>query len=215
MLSTFYLLANIFLVACYGDTFQDYQHTSMQLFMEQKITWEDICQRTGITCEENSIRSIAWNHFHQHHYAIEWLPHSIIELRLEDVDLRGTIDTRKLPQNLALLYLLRNFLEGSVDLDSLPKNVQQIQIFRNNLNGTVSLLALPVNLRVLNLSWNSFDLLVYSNFALPKELAFVLLNHSNGMGRLCVDLDEQRMDDRIKLKRIYSPFLTDVLGVDF
>ena len=177
---------------------------------ESKANPQNICGWKGIWCVNKIINMIRWKGSKQKFQCrIKWLPATLQDIRLHDMRISETFDTRFLPRKTLFCKMYMCMLSGNVNMRTLPLDIEELYLRANNLEGTVDLTRLPERLRKADLCLNSFKKVIVSNESLPKNLIHIYFNQPGQKIRATV-IEGKKADARIHLKANMYASLVDV-----
>ena len=113
----------------------------------------------------------------------QYVPPTVISLRIVHLYLSGTIETRDLPRGLKTLEIPSNKISGTFDTAALPGSLESVDVSYNKLEGSVHLESLPEALKYFRVQNNTFtgDL---EFDALPEGLISMNLAHNRFEGEI-------------------------------
>ena len=114
------------------------------------------------------------------------LPSRITDFYSSDLNLRGSVDLRRLPQSMRCLEIENNNFSGSIYLHKLPKSFSRLVVPKNSFFGSIFLEFLPKKLSMLHMSANELSgTLQLMN--LPECLWSLNLNDNFFSGSVCLN----------------------------
>ena len=128
-------------------------------FQADDGTFLDMCEWSGMACDDaGNVTDVSLVGVYAGTACLDFLPESVETLNVSsNEDLKGTLNTSKLPSRLEVCDLDANNFDGIVDMAKLPESLYSFSIAQNNFSGDCDLTALPVGLEKLNASENAFS----------------------------------------------------------
>ncbi|KNH08197.1 vacuolar iron family transporter [Perkinsela sp. CCAP 1560/4] len=154
---------------------------------------DDPCTWLGVNCQNGLIDVISREHPYKQirKFDPKWLPPTLGMVNLSTQQSGHTFETQFLPKRIKFVSMVECwFLPVELDLTVLPQSLYMLELSRNSFYGTVHLTSVPPELRKLLLDFNSFDLLVVCNGALPgiiQKYSIRFQHNNHGMKVICLD----------------------------
>ena len=133
-----------------------------KIFRDSHGNFLDTCEWDDITCVNDNVKVIAWNHdwgvvdLQKGTVELDWLPPLLTKVNMSDQYMEGTLETKLLPQGIEQIYLGCNYLSGTLDMLSLPSSLRILHLDCNCFTGDLVLTSLPPKLKELELDENKF-----------------------------------------------------------
>ena len=170
----------------------------------------DVCEWDDIECDaEGNVTGVCFNEIQDEFgdkipIDLRWLPSTVTELSMYEVNFGGTVNTRDLPRSLKRfrvlmaafegtfdlsglpegfthLFLNSSAFEGSLDLAHMPESVVKFEVSCNEFLGSIDLTSLPPALKILDLSENNFTGSVdFSSLPLTLRSLYLSYNKLSG-----------------------------------
>ena len=115
----------------------------------------------------------------------QYVPDTVINLRVVDMGVEGKIKTASLPRRLRDLEVNGNQLTGEFDIEALPQRITQVDISKNKMSGSLAMDCLPEYLTYFNARQNQFSGTVKFD-DLPPEIELIDLAQNNLEGPLVI-----------------------------
>uniref|UniRef100_A0A7S4KNG2 Leucine-rich repeat protein n=1 Tax=Paramoeba aestuarina TaxID=180227 RepID=A0A7S4KNG2_9EUKA len=174
------------------------QQTLMEILINGIENPNDICGSKDSPKEIAKWRQIVMNYRHEVtdidwslHWIhgtipLEWLPSTIITLKIHRNALSGSLNLTHLPPCMTRLTANDNQFRGEISLESLPDTLEELNVSCNELSGTINVTKLPQKLNSLFLHRNAFH--GKTNFSqLQKSLRTFFVSDTNLSGDLRAD----------------------------
>ena len=131
----------------------------------------------------------------------QYVPPTVISLRIFHLYLTGTIETQDLPRGLKAFEIPSNKISGTFDTAALPGSLESVNVSYNKLEGSVHLESLPKALKYFQVQNNTFTGGLKLD-VLPEGLISINLGHNRFEGEIKLinlpkSLQEVELDENL------------------
>ena len=176
-------------------------NTADILTAEEAENGDAVCCWTGITCKDGHVASILWIHAYSFRVkSVQWFPLHLSSVFISGQNEPKEFSARHLPRSLIECRLTECNLTGTVAVSELPQNLQVINLCVNCFKGPISLTGIRPQLAMLDIRFCAIQKVVVDNDALSPDFFGAMFSKYAGAPSVkVIEAQGRKPDERIQI----------------